>query len=77
MQPPNLPRTGSKIGYETASENWSYYRLNSGYTVRLRFIPIWFRENLDEAGKPKFHPSGEPEITVHGQVVIGVDKTED
>lgn len=70
-------RLGPKIDFVTAKEEWGIYRLTNGFTVRLRFVPIWFKPNLDEHGQQRFTAGGDPEITAHGQLVIRVDRSDD
>ena len=40
----------------------------------LRFVPIWFKKNLNEDGTVKRNPRGDIEYTVHGKMVFNTEE---
>ena len=58
------------VPFETVEDRWSEYRLNDGVTVKIKVVVKKIGLMLDDDGKPRVAPNGDPLIAVTSQAVV-------
>lgn len=61
--------------FEIQREDWNEYKLLDGGIIRLKTTVQRIFRVLDDQGKPKYAPDGDPEVVVrHNTQVVAIER---
>jgi hypothetical protein len=65
---------GYEVDYEINKESWGEYSLQDGTRVRVKHSVLKMFRLVDENGEPSFDKDGDPEVFLHGAIIVVASK---